>query len=96
MEEEAKAGEKSYMVIDHLAQELVPYKVTSSARLRRISDYIKGTLITVNVLMPWVHNVNVETCQVSITVYQPNVLLNNNLQNLDTDPQTEINRPGTG
>ena len=51
-EEEAKPGEKSYTVIDHLAQELVPYKVTSSARLRRISDYIKGTLITVNVLMP--------------------------------------------
>ena len=51
-EEEAKPGEKIYMVIDHLAQELVPYKVASSARLRRISDYIKGTLITVNVLMP--------------------------------------------
>ena len=51
-EEEVKPGEKSYTVIDHLAQELIPYKVASSARLRRISDYVKGTLITVNVLMP--------------------------------------------
>ena len=40
------------MVINHLAQELVPYKVVSSARLKGISDYVKGTLITVNVLMP--------------------------------------------
>ena len=47
-----KPGEKSCTVIDHLAQELVPYKVTSSARSRRISDYIKSMLITVNVLMP--------------------------------------------
>ena len=39
-------------IINHLAQELVPYKVTSSTRSRRISDYAKGTLITVNVLMP--------------------------------------------
>ena len=51
-EAEVKSGEKSYTVIDHLAQELIPYKVTSSTRSRRISDYIKGTLITVNVLMP--------------------------------------------
>ena len=51
-EAQDRPGEKSYMVINHLAQKLVPYKVTSSARLRRISDYIKGTLITVNVLMP--------------------------------------------
>ena len=51
-EAEVKPGEKSYTVIDHLTQELIPYKVTSSARSRRISDYIKGTLITVNVLMP--------------------------------------------
>ena len=51
-EEEAKQGEKSYTVIDHLAQELVPYKVASSTRLRRISHYVKGMLITVNVLMP--------------------------------------------
>ena len=48
-EEEAKP---SYMVIDHLAQELDPYKVTSSARSRRISSYVRGMLITVNVLMP--------------------------------------------
>ena len=51
-EVEVKPGEKSCMVIDHLAQELIPYKVTSSTRSRRISDYAKGTLITVNVLMP--------------------------------------------
>ena len=51
-EAEAKPGEKSYTVIDHLAQELVPYKVTSSVKLRRISDYTKCTLITVNVLIP--------------------------------------------
>ena len=37
-EAEAKPGEKSYTVIDHLAQELIPYKATSSTRLRRISD----------------------------------------------------------
>ena len=52
VEAEVKPGEKSYTVIDHLAQELIPYKVTSSARSRRISDYAKGMLITVNVLMP--------------------------------------------
>ena len=51
-EAEVKPGEKSCMVVNHLAQELIPYKVTSSARSRRISDYTKGTLITVNVLMP--------------------------------------------
>ena len=51
-EAEVKPGEKSCTVIDHLAQELVPYKVTSSARSRRISNYVKGMLITVNVLMP--------------------------------------------
>ena len=51
-EAEVKPGEKSCMVIDHLAQEIVPYKVTSSARSRRISNYAKGMLITVNVLMP--------------------------------------------
>ena len=39
------------MVIDHLAQELIPYKVAFSARSRRINDYAKGTLITVNVLI---------------------------------------------
>ena len=50
-EAEVKPGEKSYMVINHLAQELIPYKVASSTRSRRISDYAKGTLITVNVLM---------------------------------------------
>ena len=51
-EAEVKPGEKSCIVIDHLAQELVPYKVTSSTRSRRISDYAKDTLITVIVLMP--------------------------------------------
>ena len=51
-EAEVKPGEKSCTVIDHLAQELVPYKVASSTRSRRISDYAKGTLITVNVLIP--------------------------------------------
>ena len=51
-EAEVKPGEKSCMVIDYLAQELVPYKVASSARSGRISDYAKGMLITVNVLMP--------------------------------------------
>ena len=51
-EAEAKPDEKSYTIIAHLAQELIPYKVASSVRLRRISDYAKGMLITVNVLMP--------------------------------------------
>ena len=51
-EAEAKPGKKSYTIIDHLAQEVTPYKVTSSIRLRRISDYTKGMSITVNVLMP--------------------------------------------
>ena len=50
-EAEVKPGEKSWMVIDHLAQGLVPYKVTFSIRSRRTYDYTKGTLITVNVLM---------------------------------------------
>ena len=50
-EAEVKPGEKSYMVIDHLAQELVPCKAASSARSIRISIYIKGTLLTVNVLI---------------------------------------------
>ena len=50
--EEARPGEKSCMVIDHLAQELIPYKVASSAQLKRTSDYAKGMLITVNTLMP--------------------------------------------
>ena len=50
-EAEVKPGEKSCMVIDHLTQELIPYKVAFSARSRRISDYIKGMLITVNALM---------------------------------------------
>ena len=51
-EAEDRPGEKSYMVIDHLAQELVPYKVASSTKLKRINDYIKGMPITVNILMP--------------------------------------------
>ena len=50
-EAEAKLGEKSYTIIDHLAQELAPYKVASSIRLRRIINYTKGMLIAVNVLM---------------------------------------------
>ena len=37
-EAEVKPGEKSCMVIDHLAQELIPYKVTSSAKSRRINN----------------------------------------------------------
>ena len=44
-------GEKSCTVINHLAQELIPYKVASSTRLKRTSNYIKGMLIIVNVLM---------------------------------------------
>ena len=52
VEAEVKPGEKSCTVIDHLAQELVPYKIAFSARSRRISDYAKGMLITVNDLMP--------------------------------------------
>ena len=50
-EAEVKPGEKSYTVIDHLAQELIPYKVASSTRSRRISIYVKGTLLTVKVLI---------------------------------------------
>ena len=50
-EAEVKPGEKSYMVIDHLAQELIPCKVVASARSRRITIYVKGTLLTVNFLM---------------------------------------------
>ena len=50
-EAEVKPGKKSYTIIDHLAQELIPCKVASSARSRRISIYIKGTLLTVNVLI---------------------------------------------
>ena len=41
-------GEKSCMVIDHLAQELIPYKVASSTKLKRTRDYTKGTLVIVN------------------------------------------------
>ena len=44
-EAEVKAGENSCTDIDHLAQELIPYKVASSARSRRISNYTKGTLM---------------------------------------------------
>ena len=51
-EAEVKPGEKSYMVIDHLAQELILCKVAFSTRSRRISIYVKGTLLTVNVLIP--------------------------------------------
>ena len=51
VEAEVKPGKKSYTVIDHLAQELVPCKFTSSARSRRISIYVKGTLLTVNVFI---------------------------------------------
>ena len=51
VEAEVKPGEKSYMVIDHLAQELIPCKVTSSTRPRRISVYDKGTLLTVYILI---------------------------------------------
>ena len=51
VEAEVKPGEKSYTVIDHLAQELVPCKVTSSTRSRRIGIYVTGTLPTVNVLI---------------------------------------------
>ena len=91
-----RGQEKSCTVIDHLAQELVPCKVTSSARSRRISSYVKGMLITVNILMSQIHNVNVKTCQDCIKVYQPNVLLNNNWQNPGTNPEKETNRPGTG
>ena len=69
-EAEVKPGEKSYTVIDHLAQELVPCKVASSARSRRISIYVKGTLLTVNVLILQVHNVSVTSCQVHIKGYQ--------------------------
>ena len=50
-EAEVKPGKKSYTVINHLAQELVPYKAASSTRSRRISIYVKGTLLTVNVLI---------------------------------------------
>ena len=50
-EAEVKPGEKSYTAIDHLAEELIPCKVTSGARSRRISVYVKGTLLTVNVLI---------------------------------------------
>ena len=50
-EAEVKLGEKSYTVIDHLAQECIPCKVTFCTRSRRISIYIKGTLLTVNVLI---------------------------------------------
>ena len=94
-EAEVKPGEKSYTVIDHLAQELIPCKVTSSARSRRINIYIKGILLTVNVLMLYVHNVRDTSCQVHIKGYQLNVPHNNNTQNQDINPLTEINRPGT-
>ena len=48
---EVKPDEKSYVVTDDLAQELVPCKVTFNARSRRISVYAKGTLPTVNILI---------------------------------------------
>ena len=51
-EAEVKPGEKSCTVINHLARELIPYKVASSTRSRRISNYAKGMLTTVDVLMP--------------------------------------------
>ena len=33
--EEARPGEKSCMVIDHLAQELIPYKIKKNQRLHQ-------------------------------------------------------------
>ena len=48
---EVKPDEKSYMVTDHLAQELIPCKVTFNARSRRISVCVKGTLPTINILI---------------------------------------------
>ena len=43
-----------------------------------------------------IHHVNVKTCQVRIKVYQPNVLLNKNLQNPGINPRKETDRPETG
>ena len=92
-EAEVKPGEKSYTVIDHLAQELIPCKVTSSKRSRRINVYIKGTLLTVNVLILEVQNVSFTSCQVHTKGYQCNAPHNNITQNLDTNLPTETNRP---
>ena len=91
--EEDRQGEKSCTGTDHLAQELVPYKVASSTKLKRTRDYAKGTPIIINLLCHKIHYVNVKTCQVRIKVYQPNVLLNKHLQNPGINPWKETNRP---
>ena len=45
---EDKQGEKSCMGTDHLAQELIPYKVAFSTKLKRTRDYAKGMPIIIN------------------------------------------------
>ena len=84
------------MGTDHLVQELTPYKVASSAKLKRTRDYVKGMQQSLIFLCHKIHHVKVTTCQVHIKVYQPNVLLNKHLQNPGINPQKETNRPGTG
>ena len=84
------------MGTDHFAQEFIPYKVTSSTKLKRTRDYAKAMPTINNFLCYRIHHANVKICQVSIKVYQPNILLNKHLQNPGINPQKETNRPGTG
>ena len=56
------------MATDHLAQELAPYKVAFSAKLKRTRDYTKGTPTIINFLCHKIHHVNVTACQVCIYV----------------------------
>ena len=84
------------MDTDRLAQELVPYKVASSTKLKRTRDYAKGMPIIINFYCHKIYYVNVKTCQVCIKVYQPNILINKHWQNPGINPQKETNRPEIG
>ena len=68
-EAKVKADEKNYTATDHLALEPSLCKATFNVRLRRISVFMKGTLLINNISILYIHNVNVASCQVHIKGY---------------------------
>ena len=92
---EVKPDRKNFTATDHFATKPILWKVTSSARSRKINACAKGILHIINILLLYKHYVCVTPCNVHIKALQPNVQLNNNLQNPGINPLIEIKEPGT-
>ena len=72
---EVKPDGKNFTATDHLATKPILWKVTSSARSRKINACMKGILHIINILLLYKHYVCVAPCQVHIKALQPSTTI---------------------